>query len=79
MKLVIIETTIVAGGKVAERGTIHNTGDVDKTTDKEAYQLIAAGRALEAKSPEAQQFLTDFAKEQEGKKAATAAAEKAKK
>lgn len=47
MKLLIIATCIVAGGKVKNRGDIYDTKEEDKTADKEAFTLISAGRALD--------------------------------
>lgn len=68
MKLVIIDTCIVNGGEMANRGTIHDTQCAKPKDDREAYQLISAKRALKAGTPEAEEFLRLFAREQEALK-----------
>lgn len=78
MKLVIKETCVVAGGKIAERGQVYSTKTDDKANDKEAYDLIASGRAVTADSKEGQAFLDKVA-EAEKAKAEAAKAEAAKK
>jgi len=57
MKLLIIQHTVVKGGKIKERGEIHDT-QVDpenRKSDKEAFDLISAGRALDLDTEEAQE------------------------
>jgi hypothetical protein len=70
MKLVIIESCIIKGGDVVERGAIHDTGVVKAKEDQEAYHLISAKRALKDGTPEAEAFKLQFAAEQAKKKAA---------
>jgi len=52
MKLFCVESCVVKGGKIVERGQIHDTGDVARKDDREAYDLIATGRFVQASDPE---------------------------
>jgi hypothetical protein len=85
MKLLIISTCVVAGGKIVERGQTYDTKEDNKEADKEAFQLIVAGRALDFASDaeECKKARADIEKELADKaaaeKAAAATAEKGKK
>lgn len=74
MKLLMKSNCVVAGGKIALRGNIHDTGDIDAAADKEAYSLLASDRAFTAddKSPEAEEFRKEIAAEKEAAKAKAA-------
>lgn len=48
MKLLIKETCVVKGGAIKVAGETHETGDVPRKEDKEAHDLIASGRAVQA-------------------------------
>lgn len=65
MKLLIISHTVVKGGKIKERGEIHDTQvDVEnRKSDKEAFELIAAGRALDLDTEEAQEMTETIKRE----------------
>ncbi len=52
MKLFCIEATVVKGGKIVEKGQHYDTGDVPKKEDREAYELISAGRMVVATETE---------------------------
>lgn len=65
MKLVITQTCVGAGGRILDRGTIHDTRAENKEDDREAYLLISSGRALQAETAEAKQFLAEFASTKE--------------
>jgi hypothetical protein len=76
MKLVITQTCVATEGKIAERGQVIETGVEDRKSDSVAYALIAANRALDAKTPEAKAFLDQIAIEKEEAAAAATAAKK---
>lgn len=67
MKLLIIETCIVKGGKIAERGSTHDTGEVHRKEDSEAYDLISSGRAVALNDPEVPRLQQEIAAEKEQK------------
>lgn len=71
MKLLIIHTCVVEGGKIIEAGNLHDTRNDNPESDKQAYQLIASGRAIQADSEEAKEIL-------DGIKAAAEAPKKGK-
>lgn len=60
MKLLIISTCVVEGGKVVEAGQVHDTRHDDAASDRQAYNLIAAGRALDLSTDEAKKALATF-------------------
>lgn len=71
MQLLIIQHTVVKGGKIKERGEIHDT-QVDpenRKSDKEAFDLISAGRALDLETDEAQAMLETIKREKAAAKA----------
>ena len=91
MKLAIVESCIVAAGKVAERGSVYDTGNDDPISDKLAYSLIITKRALpmelytttrqglvepKGENPEAVTFLKQF-RDETAKAAEAAKAAKA--
>ena len=59
-KLIIKETCVAARGKIVERGSEYTAG-----TEEEQYQLIASGRAVTEKDPEAEEILEQVAAERE--------------
>jgi hypothetical protein len=72
MKLAITTTCVADGGVVLERGNLYTTKSLDTETDKEAFTLISAGRALQVETPEGKAFLDQIASETAAKVAAAA-------
>lgn len=73
MLLVIKTACVVHGGKIADRGATHDTRHDDPKTDKQAFDLIASGRAVEANSAEAKEILEEVKAEKEAKNPQVAA------
>jgi hypothetical protein len=68
MKLFCIETCVAKGGKVIERGETHDTGDVPRKEDREAYDLIASGRMVQLSDPAVAEVKEQVAQEVAAKK-----------
>lgn len=69
-KLLIIESCIVTGGKIAERG------DVIEADERTTYILISSGRALDLDTKEAKELKAELDAEKDEIKAAKAPAKK---
>lgn len=70
MKLFCIHTCVVKGGKVVDAGQTYDTGDIAKKEDREAYELIAAGRMVQAGDTKAvEEAKVQIAREEETKAA----------
>jgi hypothetical protein len=67
MKLVIAHSTVIPGGSIGERGQVIDTKVEDRKEDRGAHDLIAAGRAFKAGTPEADAVLKEVAAENEAK------------
>lgn len=72
MKLLIIDGCVVKGGKTRSPGDIHDTGDVAPAEDREAYELIASGRALAMNDKDTPAAQERIAEEKKAKAAAKA-------
>lgn len=68
-KLFIVESCVVEGGEIKERGQ-----EYTPTTAEETYNLIRAGRAIEATDPDVKEVKEEIAAEAKAKAEAAATA-----